>query len=112
MADLSPEKLEEIQEIALKAMANFSGMADKLETAIGALYMGQYCGWKGLYMFHHKRTIKQFEEILGIDFREYFPEEGPGIQRSMGYRAAEKIKKFWNVVNGDISVENKREISS
>lgn len=92
-------------------MANFKGQADKLETAIGAFILAYQVGWRVLYIVHNKRTIRQYEEILGINFREFFPEEGPSSTRSLGYKIAQKLEKFWQVVSGDIKVEGKREIS-
>ena len=108
---LTPEQLEEIGDITYKAIANFKGQADKLETAIGALMLGYQVGWRVLFVIHNKRTIRQYEDILGITFREFFSEEGPASGRSKGYAIAKELQKFWQVVSGDIKVEGKREIS-
>lgn len=109
---LTPEQLEQVHEITYKAIAHYKGQADKLETAIGALILGYQIGWRVLYIIHNKRTIRQYEAILGIQFRKFFDEEGPASQRSIGYKVAKKLKKFWQVVSGDIKVEGKREISN
>ncbi|MBL4821226.1 MAG: hypothetical protein JKY98_09615 [Gammaproteobacteria bacterium] len=109
---LTSDELEEVHEITYKAIAHYKGQADKLETAIGALVLGYQVGWKVLYIIHNKRTIRQYEAILGINFREFFPEEGPASKRSMGYKVAKELKKFWQVVSGDIKVDGKREISN
>lgn len=47
-----------------------------------------YVGWKVLVLVHIKRTIRKYEEILGIDVRELFAEEGPSAMRSIGYQAS------------------------
>lgn len=109
---LTPAQFKEIHNITYTAIANYKGQADKLETAIGALLLGYQVGWRVLYIIHNKRTIRQYEAILGITFREFFPEEGTASQRSLGYKYAKKIQKFWQVVSGDIKVEGKREISN
>lgn len=111
VAKLTPGQLEEIHDITYKAIANFKGQADKLETAIGALILGYQVGWRVLFVIHNKRTIRQYEAILGITFRDFFLEEGSASQRSIGYKYAKKIQKFWQVVSGDIKVPGKREIS-
>ena len=111
MASLSEQQLDEIREITYRAISNYRGQVDKLEAAIGALNLGHHVGWKVLYIIHNKRTIRQFEEILGITFKDYFPDTGPGSDRSFAYETAEKLKKYWKVVNGTFKVEGKREIS-
>lgn len=109
---LDDEQLTEIQEITYRAIAHYKGQADKLEAALGVLILGYQVGWKVLFIIHNKRTIRQFESILGIKFREFFEEEGPVCDRSIGYQAAKKFKKFWQVVSGDLKVPGKREISN
>jgi hypothetical protein len=111
IARLTPEQLEEVAEISHLAIGQFKGQADKLETALGALVLGYQVGWRVLYIVHNKRTIRQYETILGITFREHFKEEGLGSSRSLGYKIAKKLEKFWQVVSGDIKIEGKREIS-
>ena len=63
----------------------FSGMFDDLEAALGVLRIGHHLGWRVLVLIHNKRTIRKYEEILGIDVREFFPAEGPSCERSIGY---------------------------
>ena len=112
IAKMTPDQLEQANEIIYNAMVPYRGQADKLEAAIGALFLGYQLGWRALYIIHNKRTIKQFEDILGITFRDFFPEEGPASQRSMGYKVAKKLEKYWHVVNGTEKVEHKRELSN
>lgn len=107
-----PERAAQINEIVYRSISTFSGVADDLEKAIGMLMVGDYYGWKVLVVIHNKRTIRKYEEILGISIREFFPEEGPIAKRSLGYELAQKLGNFWKVVSGDISVENRREISN
>jgi hypothetical protein len=75
------------------------------------LMLGDYVGWKVLVVIHNKRTIRKYEEILGISVRDFFPEEGPVAQRSLGYRIATEIGNFWKVVSGDIPIEDRRELA-
>ncbi len=92
------------------ALSRFVGIADELEKAIGVLMLGDYVGWKVLVLVHNKRTIRKYEEILGINMREFFVEEGPIAIRSMGYRVALSVGSFWKAVSGDIQIENRREL--
>jgi hypothetical protein len=88
----------------------FVGIADEMEKAISVLMPGDYVRWKVLALVHNKRTIRKYEEILGINMREFFFEEGPIAMRSMGYRVALSVGSFWKAVSGDILVENRREL--
>lgn len=106
----SPERLVKYAEVINAASARFSGVIDELESAIGMLMLGDYFGWKVLVLVHNKRTIRKYEDILGIKVREFFPEEGPIAMRSVGYDLALKLGNFWKAVSGDVAVEGRREI--
>lgn len=110
LAKLSPEQQADMYEIERQAIAGFKGVFGELETALGMLRVGHHLGWKALVIIHDKRTIKKYEEILGIKIREYFPEEGPMADRSVGYGIAKSLNNFWKVVSGDVSVPKRRVI--
>jgi hypothetical protein len=103
-------RAQELAELINGAIERYRGNFDELEKAIGVLMLGDYVGWKVLVLVHNKRTIRKYEEILGINMREFFVEEGPIAMRSMGYRVALSVGSFWKAVSGDIPVENRREI--
>ncbi len=107
-----PNRAAEIAEIVNKAVDRFSGSADELEKAIGMLMLGDYVGWKVLVVIHNKRTVRKYEEILGITIRDFFEAEGPIAGRSIGYQLALKIGNFWKVVSGDVSIEHRRDFAS
>lgn len=94
--------VERFAEIEREAFAKYSGTFDELEAAIGMLHLGIHLGWKPLVLIHNKRTIRKYEEILGINIREEFPEEGPSAHRSIGYSLAKKIGNFWKAVSGEL----------
>lgn len=75
------------------------------------LVLGDYMGWKVLIIMHNKRTVRKYEEILGISVREFFPEEGPIALRSLGYSFAKELGNYWKVVSGDVAVEARRELA-
>lgn len=108
---LSVEKLKQLQEIELRAIAKFHGNLDELESALGFLRLGFQYGWKPMAIVHSKKTFKKYEQILEIDAHELFPKETPTSDRSIGYTVAKKLAKFWMVVNGEEKVERKRESS-
>lgn len=112
MTPRSMDRESELIKIEREAVANFRGMLDDLEAALGMLRMGDYMGWRVLVLIHNKRTIRKYEEILNIKLRDFFPAEASQTHRSVGYSIAQKIGNFWKAVSGDIKIENRREISA
>lgn len=110
LAKLTPDQASQLQEIEDKAITNFSGTLDELESALGMLRMGHHFGWRVLYLIHSKKTVRKYEEILDIKIRDLFPEEGPSAERSVGLALAKKASNFWKVVSGEIKIENRRDI--
>lgn len=106
-----PERADQLAHIVNDALNRFSGSADELEKAIGMMMLGDYLGWKVLVIIHNKRTLRKYEEILGINVREFFPEEGLIAKRVLGYEIALKLGSFWKVVSGDVAVENRRDMT-
>ena len=102
LAPFRRERVEQLHTIERQAFASFTGQFDELEAALGMLHLGDHIGWKPLVLIHNKRTIRKYEEILGITIREFFPEEGPSAHRSIGYTIAKKIGNFWKAVSGEI----------
>ena len=108
---LNNKEAQEYIQIIDKATDKFVGQFDELENAIGMLMIGRLVGWKVLAIIHNKRTIRKYEEILGINVREMFPEEGPLAAKSIGYKAALALGNFWKAVSSDIKIENRRELT-
>ena len=107
-----PARTVQLASIVNDAINRFSGNADELEKAIGMLMLGDYVGWKVLVLIHNKRTIRKYEEILGISIRDIFVEEGPIALRSLGYSVARDLGNFWKAVSGDVPIEDRRELTS
>lgn len=102
LAPFDRDQIERLNEIERKAIANFIGTLDELEAALGMLHLGPHMGWRPLVLIHNKRTIRKYEEILGINIREEFPEEGPSAGRSVGYGIAKRLGNFWKAVSGEL----------
>ncbi|MFC1772405.1 hypothetical protein ACFL3A_03520 [Pseudomonadota bacterium] len=110
LANRTVNQAADLERIEKEAIANFSGPLDQLNSAIGMLRMGHHFGWRALYIIHSKRTIRKYEDILNIQIRDLFPEEGPSSFRSIGYEVAKTLKNFWKAVSGDEKIEHRREI--
>ena len=73
------DRAADLAKIFNSALDRFHGQFDELEKAIGMLMMGDYVGWKVLVLIHSKSTLKKYEEILGIEVRQFFKDEGPSV---------------------------------
>lgn len=111
LTPLSVDQLIQLQTIELDAIARFVGTTDELETALGFLRLGFQIGWKPLMIIHSKKTVRKYEQILGINSREFFPEETASSERIMGFKIAKKLSNFWKAVSGETKIEGRREIS-
>ena len=110
LAKLTEEQHKQLIDIQENALAGFVGQLDELESALGMLLMGHHFGWKVLYIIHSKRTIRKYEDILGIKIRDIFPEEGPSSYRSPALALAKKATNFWKVVSGEEKIPDKKKV--
>ena len=84
-----------------EAILDFRGGMDELEGALGMYMIGRHFGWKVLYLIHTKKTVANYEKILGITVRDEFEPETVDSHRSLGYRAASALSNFWKIVSGE-----------
>lgn len=98
---LTPEQAARFAEIARDAVDNFSGTSDELEAALGMYVLGIYMGWKPLVLMHSKKTIRKYEQILGITVREEFGDTGPNSERSKAFTISRTVSNFWKAVSGE-----------
>ena len=84
-----------------EATRNFAGNLEELESAIGMYVLGHHMGWKVLHLIHSKRTVKKYEEILGIRVTEAFDAVGPDAERALAYQIIVKASNFWKAVSGE-----------
>jgi hypothetical protein len=98
---------DKTDEILRKSIAEFSGQVTVLESAIGALVIGQHYGTRVLLLTHGQATIKKYEAALGIKYTDHCPERGSLSEKSIGLKFADKLGGFWKVVTGKVKVEKK-----
>ena len=92
----------EVVELLDKAIMKYHGSAEELENAIGAFMVGRKTGWRPLFLIHSPRSIRKYEAILGVDFREVMPEVGPKAKQSVAWKIAQSVSNFWKLVKGEI----------
>lgn len=99
---------EEQEQTILKNIKEFKGVGTTLESALGALIMGQYFGWRVLKILHNPMTYRRYEKILGLKFQDVCPEETQYSEaKSVGYAITKKLGSFWAVVMGKRKVADK-----
>lgn len=113
----NPKKLlvlsEEDEQTILQHMKEFRGVGTTLESALGALILGQYFGWRVLKLLHNPATYRIYEKVLGIEFKNVCPEITElGRKKSIGYAITEKLGSFWAVVMGKRKVADKGKIDN
>jgi hypothetical protein len=74
---------------------------DEVESALGMYLLAHHLGWKVLYLVHSKKTIRKYEEILGIKLSEVFDEFGLDAERTNAYKIIQAVSNFWKLVSGD-----------
>lgn len=74
---------------------------DELESALGMYMLGHFFGWKVLYLIHSKRTIRKYEDILGIKITEIFEDVGPDADRTNAHKILKAATNFWKAVSGE-----------
>jgi hypothetical protein len=74
---------------------------DEVESALGMYLLAHSVGWKVLYFVHSKRTIRKYEDILGLKLSEHFDDFGPDAERTNAYKIISKVSNFWRLVSGD-----------
>ena len=93
---------KEYTQVIDKAFKEFTGDFGQLEAAIGAFMIGKHLGWKPLLLIHDKKTLRRYEKILGVSFREIFLDVGPLAHKSRAWVLVQKVSNFWKAVSGDI----------
>ena len=91
------------REMIDRAIKEFRGQVPTLESAIGAYLVGKQLGWRPLVLIHEKQTLRKYEKILGISFRDELPEVGKMADKSVAWTAVQKVSNFWKAVKGEIS---------
>ena len=113
----NPKKLlildEADEQTILQHLSEYRGIGTTMESALGALIIGQYFGWRVLKLLHNPATYRKYEKVLGVEFKKVCPEITElGKKKSIGYAITEKLGSFWAVVMGKRKVPEKGMIAN
>lgn len=95
-------EFSDISKIAESKCKTFKGLAEDMERAIGMMYLAKTYGWKVLYLCDSRAYIRKCEAILGVNFKDQFPEETEYSKRSLAFKLVGKVSNFWKAVKGEI----------
>jgi len=94
-----------------KAIVDFGGQGTTLESAIGALVVGQHLGWRATRILHNANTYRKYEKILGLEFKDHCPERTHLSDKLQGIRINDAVGKYWDIVMGRYKVKDKGVLS-
>ena len=98
----TPEEAQARYQFMDRVIRNLDdGHIDELESALGMYMLAHHFGWKVLYLIHSKRTIKKYEQILGIKLSEVFEPVGPDADRTNAHKIITVASNFWKAVSGE-----------
>ena len=108
---VKPDEAVRRHQVMDEAVLRFNVNLNELESALGLYVIGRHFGWKVLYLIHSKKTVRKYEEILGIDVREEFLDAGPDAERSNAFRALSSVTNYWKAVSGETAIADKKLVS-
>lgn len=98
---------KEIDEHINNLIATYKGDITLLADAIGSLRLGQSFGWAVLMIVYSPNTYRKYQKVLGLNFKDVLPEKGEFAERSRGYQLVTDIKRFWQIVKREVSIDSK-----
>lgn len=88
----------------------YKGDLTLLERAIGTYFVGRRLGWKVVFILHDRKTIRKYEEILDISFKDEFEEYEDQAKRTNIYRVLKTVSNFWKAVSGATAIDRSPQI--
>jgi len=79
---------------------DYKGDGRVLASALGALSLGRMYGWRVLAIVESEPTIRKYQVVLGVKFKDVLPERGLYAYKSFGLKVADKFDSFWSIVQG------------
>lgn len=94
---------QEIFSVIDRAVEQFDGNLDELESAIGMLMLGRHYGWRVILLIHSPSTVRKYLKILDLkNLRDVLPEVGALAHRSTAWRLVDGTQNFWKAVRGQL----------
>ncbi|MGQ0750824.1 MAG: hypothetical protein ACT4PS_09845 [Betaproteobacteria bacterium] len=95
-----------------KSVKEYQGNAAVLENAWGALLVGTQMGWKVAFIMHNQATIKNYERITGVRFRDVCDPETHLSKKSLGYAIAKGLSSIWKAIRGEEAIRDRMQFAA
>lgn len=83
-----------------KVASDYEGDCFLLYSAIGATMACRSYGWRVVRLTTASNQYTRHQRIIGLEFKSVFPAETELSSKSVGYKIAVNLGKFWDVVRG------------
>lgn len=103
---------EDLDTHLCQKVAEFHGQLNVLESAIGALVLGQQFGLDVLRMVHSPATLRKYESALDIKYKEHCPGRTTLSTKNRGINAADALGGIWKVITGKVTVKGKGDVTN
>lgn len=90
----------EFQKLLEDTVKNYRGDGSVLLSALGALVLGYFYGWRVLSLVTSEKTYRKYQNAIGVIFKDVMPERGRYAHKSIGLAVVDKFENFWRVVKG------------
>ena len=67
---MTDEQWTQLRRTITKATKEFRGDITQLEAAIGLISMTEHLGWKPMLLVHDARTVKKYEDIIKLGYKD------------------------------------------
>jgi hypothetical protein len=84
----------------------YKGDAGVLFSVVGVVFVGRVYGWKVIRLFISQSTYAKYQKALGLEFKSIMPAETDFSDRALAYKAIKRLKEFWSIIKGSISLDN------
>jgi len=79
---------------------DYKGDGALLASALGAFTLGRQVGWRVLALLHSETTIRKYQKVLNVNFKDVLDERGKYSDKSLALKVVDKFDNFWAVVQG------------
>ena len=69
--------------------------------------MATQVGWRAAFVMHNQATIKKYEQITGVKFRDVCEPETELSKKFAGYAVARKLSSLWKAIRGEESIPDR-----
>lgn len=97
----------ELMELIRKVSSEYQGNGNYLFDAVAAAHMSNVFGWRVTRLLCSSHVYARHQRILGVQFKDVFPDKTELSRKSIGLSIAERLDKFWEIVGSNFKIDAK-----